>query len=90
MFAAVIHFHPSLIFGAKARSLPFEWSPVRNLTEQTPIIAIKYLTRVKVNGSDNLAYYETATIMAEKSFIVLANAFNNLIKLFSTVIYMLQ
>ena len=48
MFAAAIHFHTSLIFSGKARSLPFEWSPVRGSTLVGSSLAS---TRVDVNGS---------------------------------------
>jgi hypothetical protein len=29
MLVSAVQFHPSLIFAAKARSLPLEWYPVR-------------------------------------------------------------
>ncbi len=56
MFANAIHYHPRLIFGGKARSLPLEQNPV--------------------------AYYDMATIIALKSFVVQASGVN-VLKLFS-------
>ncbi len=51
------HFHPSLLFIVEARSLPLEGSPIRGSTLALP---------------NTLAYYDTATITAVKSFTVQA------------------
>ncbi len=57
MFATFRHFLPSLIFTIEARSLPLERSPLRG-----SILALP----------NTLAYYNTATITAVKSFKVQA------------------
>jgi len=38
-YGDVSHFHPSLIFAAKARSLLFLWNPVRGSTRVGPGLA---------------------------------------------------
>jgi hypothetical protein len=42
LFATAIHFHPSLLYVGKARSLPLEKSPVRGSTQVGFSIACKY------------------------------------------------
>jgi hypothetical protein len=64
MFVAISHFHPSLIFASKSRSLYLEWSRVRGV----PSLAFKYQTRLKVTDSDNTLAQPPGT--KEKSYIV--------------------
>jgi hypothetical protein len=51
VFATSIHFLLSLVFVAKAKSLPLEWSPVRGSTLLGSSLLRKYHIRVEVNGS---------------------------------------
>ncbi len=78
MFATAIHFHLSLIFAGKARSLPLEWSFVRCST----LVSLLVLpTNIRLGWKsmqveNTLAYYDTAIITAVKMFIVQAPGFN--------------
>ncbi len=54
MFATTIHIYPSLLFAGKVQSLPLVWSPQGESEWQW----------------HTLAYYDTTTITAVKSFIV--------------------
>ncbi len=83
MFATSIHFHLSLIFAGKARSLQSELCPVRGSTN----LASKYKARVELtNRANTLAFYDTATITAIKIFKVQAPGVI-VIKTFTAVIY---
>ncbi len=64
MFATAIHFKPNLIFAGKPRSLPSEWSTISALAAH---IRIEFKCTAVTNA---LAYNDTSTITALKSFIV--------------------
>ncbi len=68
MFATPTHFHPSLIFVGKDRSLPLEWSPIRGST----LIGYSLPGNIRVGfeEANTIAHYDTATITTVKSFIV--------------------
>ncbi len=51
-FDTAVHFHPSLIFTGKARSLPLEWGSIRGSTSVGYSLAHTITTRPVVNGSD--------------------------------------
>ncbi len=88
MFATAIHFHFSLIFAGKARSIPLEWSFVRC---SALVVSLSCPQNIRqgcksVQVANTLAYYDTAIITAVKSFIVHA-AGDCTIKLVVAVIY---
>jgi hypothetical protein len=86
VFATSIHFHPSLIFAGKARSLQSELCPVRGSTLVGTSLASKYQARVELTHLANTLAFYTATITAIKSFIVQAPGII-VIKTFTAVIY---
>ncbi len=87
MFATTIQLHPSLIFVSKAKSLLFKWYPVRGSTLVGSSDAWKEYNKVEMtNMANSLAYYDTNTISAVKSFIVHVPG-PNLKELFVDIIY---
>ena len=81
------HFHLSLIFSGKDRSLPLECSPLRGSTLVGSCLACKYQTRVKLmEVANTLAYYGTATVTVVKSFVV-QSPVANATKLFTAIVY---
>jgi hypothetical protein len=60
----------SPIFSGKDTSLPFEWSPVKAPLWQAPALPANIRLGWKSIAANTLAYYDTATIIAFKSFIV--------------------
>jgi hypothetical protein len=59
-----IHFHPSLIFTGKARSLPLEWIPYRTLLWK-PTRVVDLFANIRLGwewmaATNTLAYYDTA------------------------------
>jgi hypothetical protein len=80
----LIHFRPSLIFVAKARSLPQEWNPLKGSALEGSSLAWKYQTRVEVGNT--IAYYDMVSITNVKCFIVKATE-TNCIKVITAVIY---
>ncbi len=70
MFATALRFHPSLTFVGKARSLPLEWSPVKDPHWQAPVLFPN--TRLgwkRMTGANTPAYFDTAIITSVKGFI---------------------
>ncbi len=74
MFATAIHFHLSIIFAGKDRSLPLEWSFVRCSTLVVfPVLPTNVRLGWKsMQVANTLAYYYTAIITTVKSFILQA------------------
>ncbi len=85
-----IHFHPSLIFAGKARSLPLEWIPYRTpLWKPTRVVALFANIRLGwewMAATNTLAYYDTAAIMAVNLFIAQESR-TSINKRFNAVIY---
>ncbi len=86
MFATAIHFHPSLIFAGKARSLPLEWyAPgacavkLFTVVMNTAVLTRKCSIRVglqildEVNGRDK---HTSLQYFRNKSFVEQAPVFN--------------
>jgi hypothetical protein len=70
VFATSIHFHPSLIFGGKARSLP-EWSLESVLQMKTKIVsshtADSKLVKQEVNGTVILPLFSIPWLRPQSS-----------------------
>ena len=91
MFATAIHFHLSLIFAGKARSLPLEWGFCK-VFHSGSLLVLPTNIRLglqSIKVANTLAYYDTAIITAIKSFIVQAPG-ASVKKLFTAVIYKLS
>ncbi len=77
-----IHFHPSLIFLSKARSLPLAWIPYRTLLwKPTRVAALFVNNRLGwewMAATNTLAYYDTAVklFIAQGSGISTNKRFN--------------
>ncbi len=87
MFAISIHFHRSLIFVGKARSLP-ECGHLMGLHSNANLQAFPAHIRLgwmREAVANTVAYYVTATITAVKCFIVQAPAGTNVIKHFFSI-----
>ncbi len=73
MFAAVCHFHPSIIFESKLENIPLDSSSLRDSALVSPTHAWNIRLGLKwIAVANALAYYHMARITAVKSFIVQA------------------
>jgi hypothetical protein len=69
VFANAIHYHPSVILLDKGRRLTLERSPERVPTLERSTLPAKIILGWKINAVANtLAYCDTSTITAVKSF----------------------